>query len=129
MSTFLVDDPEIAAYGEDLFWPFDLTSSGDLRAIDGAENLRQAMEIRAVTGRGEVLYQPLDGIDFDEFENGVADDISAVKLRARLVDQYQTREDRLTDVAVTVTTSGESTSAVMTGTGVLGMQTAQVDYA
>lgn len=99
MGTFTVDDdPELALLGEDLAWPIAL-DGGDLATVRGEDNLLLALTTRATTGRGEVPIFPLDGVDLEDFQNGVgaADERSA--LEARLLEQYL-REDRIDSVTV-----------------------------
>jgi hypothetical protein len=130
MSVFLVDDPELSAYQADLAFPFALGPDSDLVEVVGFPNLMQSLALRGVTGLGECLNAPLDGINFDEFQNGPLDGISQSVLRARLIDQYRTQEDRLTDVDVIVgATDTESVAANITATGIQGNQaTTQVTY-
>lgn len=118
---FLNSDPQTSAYGIDLRFPLALSPLGDLTTVSGLPNLMQALGIRAGINLGEVLGQPLDGVDWDSFHGGPNDDITNTMLKARLLDQYQSREDRLTDVAITMTTlsSGE-TDVAISATGIDG---------
>ena len=105
MATFLPADVDVEVFGRDLAWPFALDGNGDLVEVAGEANLVSALPIRAVTRRGEVPLFPDDGIDLDDFQNGVASDGERASLAARLIEQYR-RDDRLRSVRVTVDEDG-----------------------
>lgn len=100
MGAFIPDDPEIDLFGYDLAWPLALDGNGDLAVVSGEDNALSALPIRAITRRGEVPIFPNDGLDTEDFENGLVTDEERAVLQARLLEQYR-REDRLTSVTVT----------------------------
>lgn len=102
MSRFVPDDPTLELHGFDLAWPLRRDGNADLAIVSGEENTLSALPIRAATARGEIPWCPLDGIDLEDIEGGVATDGERAALRARLVEQYRSREDRLESVAVVV---------------------------
>ncbi len=112
MGTFFPDDPAVLLHGEDLTWPLALDGTGDLSVVSGEANTLSALPVRAVTGRGEVTIFPDDGLDMDEFQNGLGTDEERAVLQARLLEQFR-REDRLASLQVTMVDGADESETIV----------------
>ena len=109
---FLTGDPAIDIMGEDLDFPFALTSTGDLATVSGEENLESALLARGLVRKGEVAHRPLYGALEEEHQGSLADDTTFAEQRADLIAQYN-REDRVTNVRVDVSESSDGSGKVV----------------
>lgn len=99
---FTHPDPAVDLHGSDLAWPLSNDGNGDLAEVVGEANTLSALAIRACTRRGEIEFFPDDGIDLDDLQGALITDDERAALKARLIEQYRDREDRLASVDVDV---------------------------
>jgi hypothetical protein len=96
---FLPESVDELLFGADIAFPFRLTPDGDLAEVVGEDAVMQALPIRAMTGLAEIPVYPDDGLDLEEFQNGLTTEVDRAVLRARVLTQYR-REDRITSLTV-----------------------------
>ena len=108
---FLDPDPEIQLLREDLAWPLDLDSGGDIASVSGLDCLEADLVGRAATRRGEILHRPDFGLENDEDQGGPLFDEVLALTESRLLEQY-TRDPRIDSMMVSVVEDPEDPGVV-----------------
>lgn len=108
---FLDPDPEMQLLREDLAWPLDLATDGDLATVAGLDCLEADMVGRAATRRGEILHRPDCGLESDEDQGGPVFEEVLALTESRLLEQY-TRDPRIDSMTVTVAEDSDGSGVV-----------------
>lgn len=76
---------------------FVKTASGDLDAIQGVENVRQALFGRLVASKGSLIHRPDYGVGIKDFQNSISSIQKQMQLSNRIVEQFS-RDPRVEKV-------------------------------
>ena len=80
--------------GRDLYFENDLdsTASGDLRTVEGLENLKQAIYHRLITNQGSLAHRPDYGIGINRYAGAIGRLATQQELMVALQEQFQNEE-------------------------------------
>jgi hypothetical protein len=76
---------------------FQVTATGDIDAISGLENIKQALMHRLITSPATLIHRPNYGVGIKDYQNAPATLATKRKLALRIQEQFE-QDDRVEQV-------------------------------